>query len=314
VTDANLLLGYLAADSRLAGDVALDESAARAAISALADSLGLGELEAAEGIVRVANQEMVRALRVVTVERGVDPRRFALLPFGGAGPMHAAAIAAELGIERILCPRAGGVLSALGLCASERRRDTARTVMLSGTDFSAERVAAEVEELASQLGAPAEDAEPEVIYEMRYAGQAFELPVPGSPRPDPADLATRFERAHEERYGHRDPDGEIVLVHIHLALVAPGPSLRLGAAEDGGLRRGSRRARFGGEWMETPVLGGERGSGERATGPAIFELPEATFVLPPGWRAEVDDAGTIVAEAMSSFDRYADETRQRGPK
>ncbi len=78
----------------------------------------------AEGIVRVANQEMVRALRVVTVERGVDPRRFALLPFGGAGPMHAAAIAAELGIERILCPRAGGVLSALGLCASDRRRDT----------------------------------------------------------------------------------------------------------------------------------------------------------------------------------------------
>ena len=82
---------------------------------------------------------MVRALRVVTVERGIDPRGFALLPFGGAGPMHAAAIAAELGIERILCPRAGGVLSALGLCASERRRDTARTVMLSGAELSAER-------------------------------------------------------------------------------------------------------------------------------------------------------------------------------
>ena len=82
---------------------------------------------------------MVRALRVVTVERGVDPRGFALLPFGGAGPMHAAAIAAELGIETILCPRAGGVLSALGLCASERRRDTARTVMLSGAELSAER-------------------------------------------------------------------------------------------------------------------------------------------------------------------------------
>ena len=85
---------------------------------------------------RVANQEMVRALRVVTVERGIDPRRFALLPFGGAGPMHAAAIAAEIGIERILCPRAGGVLSALGLCASDRRRDTSRTVMLSGADLT----------------------------------------------------------------------------------------------------------------------------------------------------------------------------------
>ena len=87
---------------------------------------------------------MVRALRVVTVERGVDPRGFALLPFGGAGPMHAVAIADELGIGRVLCPRAGGVLSALGLCASERRRDTARTVMLAGEELSAERVAAEV--------------------------------------------------------------------------------------------------------------------------------------------------------------------------
>ncbi len=152
VTDANLLLGSLAADSTLAGGVPLDFDAARTAVGALADSLGLGELETAEGIVRVANQEMVRALRVVTVERGIDPRRFALLPFGGAGPMHAAAIAAELGIERILCPRAGGVLSALGLCASDRRRDTTRTVMLSGADLSAERIAAEVDELTLRLG------------------------------------------------------------------------------------------------------------------------------------------------------------------
>ena len=104
MTDANLLLGNLAADSTLAGGIALDVEAAGAAVGALADSLGLDKLEAAEGIVRVANQEMVRALRVVTVERGIDPRRFALLPFGGAGPMHAAAIAAEIGIERILCP------------------------------------------------------------------------------------------------------------------------------------------------------------------------------------------------------------------
>ena len=136
VTDANLLLGNLAADSTLAGGVALDAEAAERAVGALAAELGLDPLETAAGIVRVANQEMVRALRVVTVERGVDPRRFALLPFGGAGPMHAAAIAEELGIERLICPRAGGVLSAFGLCASDRRRDTARTVMLSGHDLT----------------------------------------------------------------------------------------------------------------------------------------------------------------------------------
>jgi N-methylhydantoinase A len=298
VTDADLLLGNLAAGSTLAGGVPLDLSAARAAVGALADSLGLAELETAEGIVRVANQEMVRALRVVTVERGIDPRRFALLPFGGAGPMHAAAIAAELGIERVLCPRAGGVLSALGLCTSDRRRDTTRTVMLGGEDLSAERIAAEVEELASSLQFPAYDAgndKLEVVYEMRYAGQAFELSVPGSTQPDPADLIERFEHAHEERYGHRDPDGEVMLVDIRLALVEPGPRPQLSAASTGELREGSRQVRFDGEWIETPILRGEPPVGLTRDGPVIFELPESTLVLPPAWSAEVDEAGTIHA-------------------
>ncbi len=296
VTDANLLLGKLAADSTLAGGVALDASAAAEVVGTMAASLGLDELETAEGIVRVANQEMVRALRVVTVERGVDPRRFSLLPFGGAGPMHAAAIAEELGIGRILCPGAGGVLSALGLCASDRRRDTTRTVMLSGEDLTAERIAAEVVELTARLGEDLESAEPEVVYEMRYAGQAFELPVPGTSRPDPADLAARFEQAHEDRYGHRDPDGEVVLVHIRLAMVAPGPRPRLAAAGEGRLRELARRVRFAGEWVDTPVLRGEPGAGLRFEGPIVFELPEATFVVPPGWSGEIDESGTIVAE------------------
>lgn len=299
VTDANLLLGNLAADSTLAGGVALDVDAAAAAVGTLAESLNLGELETAAGIVRVANQEMVRALRVVTVERGVDPRRFALLPFGGAGPMHAAAIAAELGIERILCPRAGGVLSALGLCASDHRRDTSRTVMLSGEALNAERIADEVDELASSLHLPASQAGKcrlEVIYEMRYAGQAFELPVPGSRRPDPTDLAARFEQAHEKRYGHRDPDGEVVLVDIRLAQVTPGPRPRLAATPENSLRESERPVHFEGEWIQTPILHGEPPAGHEAEGPVVFELPEATFVVPPGWRTKIDDAGTILAD------------------
>jgi N-methylhydantoinase A len=295
VTDANLLLGRLAPDSELAGGVLLDVEAARAAVGDLATSLGLDEIETAEGIVRVANQEMVRALRVVTVERGVDPRRFALLPFGGAGPMHAAAIAAEMGIERILCPRSGGVLSALGLCASDRRRDTTRTVMLSGSDLTAGRIAAEVDDLASGLEGGMPGAEPEVVYELRYAGQAFELPVPGDVRPEPADLAERFAAAHEELYGHRDPEGEVVLVHIRLAMVAPGPQPRLTAATGSDLEESSRDVRFDGGWIETPVLRGEPSAGLATEGPAIFELPEATFVLSPGWCAEVDGSGTIRA-------------------
>jgi len=294
VTDANLLLGRLAADSKLAGDVTLDASAAADAVGALAASLGLDEIETAEGILRIANQEMVRALRVVTVERGIDPRRFALLPFGGAGPMHATAIAAELEIGRILCPRAGGVLSALGLCASDRRQDTARTVMLSGAEFNAERVAAAVEDLIAGLdGNP--EAKPEVVYEMRYAGQAFELPIAGSTSPDPADLAERFAAAHEELYGHRDPEAEVVLVHVRLAMIAPGARPGPSAAA-GEIERGSRRVCFEGDWIETPILRGEPGAATREQGPVIFELPESTLVIPPGWATEVDGAGTIVAE------------------
>ncbi len=297
VTDANLLLGRLAADSKLAGGIGLDTDASRAAVRTLAESLALAELETAEGIVRVANQEMVRALRVVTVERGVDPRRFALLPFGGAGPMHAAAIAAELGIDRILCPRASGVLSALGLCASDRRRDTTQTVMLSGSDLTAERIAAAVEGLVARLdGNSLPGAEPEVVYEMRYAGQAFELPVSGSARPDPAELIERFEQAHLERYGHHDPDGEVVLVHIRLAMVLPGPRPRPAAAPAGQLEESTREVRFDGTWMQTQVLRGEPAAGLSAEGPVIFELPEATLVLPPGWSGRVDDTGTVIAE------------------
>jgi N-methylhydantoinase A len=298
VTDADLLLGYLAPDSALAGGVELDGEAAAAAVKRLAETLGIGELEAAEGIVRVANQEMVRALRVVTVERGVDPRRFALMPFGGAGPMHAAAIAGQLGISRILCPRASGVLSALGLCASERRRDVARTVLWSGDELSRERIASLVEELAKRAGEGMDGAEPEATFEMRYRGQAFELAIAGSPEPDPGELEERFAAAHEERYGYRDPEGVVELVNVRLAMVVPGPEPRPAAAP-GGLRESSRRARFSGRWLDARVLRGEPAADAEAEGPAIFELPEATLALPPGWSARVDEAGTIVAELAS---------------
>jgi N-methylhydantoinase A len=296
VTDANLLLGYLAPDSDLAGGVALDLDAARRAIVSLGEQIGLGEIEAAEGIVRVANQEMIRALRVVTVERGVDPRGYALLPFGGAGPMHAAALAEELEITRLVCPRASGVLSALGLIAAGHRRDTARTVLLSADEITRERVAAEVRALSEPLLTGMEDADLEVVYELRYRGQAFELPIPGPPEPDPDRLAEDFAREHEARYGYRDPEGRLELVTIRVSAVEPGPEPRPRASAGGRLEEGQREARFGGGWAETRVLRGEPEAGYAVEGPCVFELPEATLVLPPGWNASVDEAGTITAE------------------
>ncbi len=296
VTDANLLLGNLAADSRLAGGVELDADAASEAVRALADSLGLGELETAEGIVRIADQEMVRALRVVTVERGVDPRRYALLPFGGAGPMHAAAIAAELGIERILCPRAGGVLSALGLCASDRRRDTSRTVMLEGGELSAERIAAEVarpdrrdRRRAGGRGAGAGLRDALRGPGLRAAGAGAARARPGRPgralRARPRG-ALRPSRQRGRGRPRRHPPGDGL----------PGPRPRPAAPDRSELTETSRRVRFGGEWVETPILRGEPPAGTEAAGPVVYELPEATFVVPPGWTTEVDGAGTIVAE------------------
>jgi N-methylhydantoinase A len=252
--------------------------------------------------VRVANQEMVRALRVVTVERGVDPRGLALMPFGGAGPMHAAGIAEQLDIGSILCPRASGVLSALGLCASDRRRDTARTVMLSEEEMTVERVAREVDQLIAVTAEGMDAAEPRVEYEMRYRGQAFELAVPGPARPDPSDLVERFAAEHEARYGYRDPDGAVELVNIHLAMVVDGPALRPTAAE-AEPEESRREARFGGQWVSTRVLRGEPAAGAAAEGPVIFELPEATLVLPPGWSATVDAAGTIVADRSTESEQ-----------
>ena len=295
-TDANLLLGYLPPRSALAGGVELDAEAARRAVAGLGDELGLGELKTAAGIVRVANQEMVRALRVVTVERGIDPRRFTLLPFGGAGPLHVAALADELGISRIACPRASGVLSAAGLIAAGHRRDVTKTLLLSGDEITAERLASEVRGLAEQAAKGLDGAEIEVVYELRYAGQAFELPVPGPPDPDPARLRDGFEAEHESRYGYRDPEAGLELVNVRVAAVVPGPELSPRAAGGETIERSTREAVFDGEAVETQVLRGEPSEDTEAEGPCVFELPEATLVLAPGWSARVDAAGTIMAE------------------
>ncbi len=297
VTDANLVLGYLSGDAPLAGGVALDREASERAIGELARELALEPPACAEGIIRVANAEMLRALRVVTVQRGIDPRRYALLAFGGAGPLHAAAIAAELGITQIVCPRASGVLAALGLVVSPRRRDVQRSVFLSGDALTGDAVA----EVVAELGAAAREQlkEPEselrAVYELRYRGQAFELAVEGALEPDPAELREAFEALHEERYGYRDDDQELELVTLRVSATLPGAEVSLDEAGDGDgeLERGRRTATLDGEEIELAVLRGTPPPGTAIEGPAVVELPESTLLVPPGWSGEVDDTGTI---------------------
>jgi N-methylhydantoinase A len=295
VTDANLLLGYLAPDSPLAGGVSLDLDAAERTIHGLADELELEPLACAEGIVRVANAEMVRALRVVTVERGIDPRRYALLAFGGAGPLHAAAIASELGIDRIMCPRASGVLAALGLGVSQRRRDVQRSVLLSGERLNSDAITAAVEELAGRareaLGEP--QAHIDAVYELRYRGQAFELPIAAGPSPAPEELRRRFEAAHQERYGYRDPEQQLELVTIRVSATVPGADVELSAADDGQPPRTRREATLHGERLGLEVLRGAPPPGTEIVGPMVIELPESTLLVPPGWSGAVDATGTI---------------------
>ena len=296
VTDANLVLGYLASDAPLAGGVRLDRAAAERAIGGLARELGLPAPACAAGIVRVANAEMVRALRVVTVERGIDPRRYALLAFGGAGPLHAAAIAEELGIETIVCPRASGVLAALGMVVSPRRRDVQRSVFLSGDALTREAVAAHVRRLGERartaLGSP--KAELRATYELRYRGQAFELAVDAPTAPSPEELRRGFEAAHEDRYGYSDPEQELQLVTIRVSATEPAAEVELASsAPEPHVETGQRTALISDAEVELEVLRGSPAPGTRIEGPAIVELPESTLLVPPHWSGEADRAGTI---------------------
>src|SRR4051812_36307634 len=285
VTDANLLLGLLADDAPLAGGIALDRAAASRAVNGLGHELGLTQQETAEGIVRVANAEMIRALRVMTVERGVDPRALALMAFGGAGGLHAAAIARELGITRILCPRASGVLAALGLVVSERRRDVQRSVLLAGEDLTTEAIRREASRLAAQAG----HEHVRHVAELRYRGQAFELSVELTD-PDAEALRAAFHRAHERAYGYSDPEVEVELVTLRATATTPGATIDADA--QGTAQRGRRRTILG----DTEVIRGEPAPGEAIAGPAVVELPEATLAVPDGWAGEVLNDGTIRIE------------------
>jgi N-methylhydantoinase A len=225
VTDANLLLGRL--PPRLAGGLELDGDAAERALSGIEPS----------DVVDVVNAEMLRALRVVSVERGHDPAEFALVAFGGAGPLHACELADELGIRTVLVPESAGVLSALGLVASDERRDRVETRLVP---------LAEAGELPDEGEA-----------DLRYRGQSFELTIPlGS------QLAARFHRAHEDRYGYADPSREIELVAVRRADVRPAPPLAL-----------------------------PRADALHVVGPAVLEQAGSTAWIPPGWVGVRDGDG-----------------------
>jgi N-methylhydantoinase A len=293
VTDANLLLGYLADGARLGGDVVLDRAAAEAALVRVGEPLGLDALETARGVVRVADAEMVRALRVVSVERGLDPRGFALVAFGGAGGMHACSLAEELGIATVLVPRASGVLSALGLAISDLRRDYVKP-FLRGLD-DVDDLDDAFSELESLARSELEDSELRRQADLRYRRQSFELTVEAE---GVEQLADAFHAEHERRHGYAMPDEPVELVALRLVATVPVRKPELREPPAAAVSEPERRdASFGGDWVSVQVHRREEmGAGSAVAGPAIVEFAEATCVIRPGWGGGVDAAGMLVLE------------------
>ncbi len=300
VTDANLVLGYIGGSTSLGGEMSLDEAAAHDALADLADEAGMdGPLAAARGVYRVANANMTRAIRSVTVERGYDPRKFGLVAFGGAGPMHAISIADGLDIDRVIIPRASGVLSAYGLLAADEKRDAVRTFQRPVADVDPDAVDAVYEELSAELLAEVSDRERATVTcsaDLRYAGQSFELTVDVDRPFDAEDARARFGDAHESAYGYR-ADEPVELVNCRVTTTVPRSEPSLEYTGGGDARKGTRDATFADGTHETPVYGRERlAPGDAVDGPAIVEGDESTIVVPPAWEVQVRDDGALLAQ------------------
>lgn len=296
VSDANLLLGYLDDGVVLGGEITLRHAEAERVLARVAARLRLHEIEAALGVRRVANAEMARALRLITVERGLDPRDFALCAFGGAGPLHACDLAGELGIRTVLVPRACGVLSALGLALADLRRDVTEAFPKDLSAVSRSELHDRFESLEQRAAKGLAGASCERRADLRYRGQAYELTVAAA---DFENLAAAFHEEHARRYGYSVPEGAIEVVSLRV--VAIESVARTHPPEPPATGEGpaaARRAFLGEGWIEVELWRrSDLGAGSKIVGPAIVEFDDATCLVPPAWNGEVDDAGTLVLEA-----------------
>jgi N-methylhydantoinase A len=307
VTDANVVLQTLNPSHLLGGRMPIDRRRAEAAIATLAERLGLALMATAQGIISVVTANMAKAIRVISVQRGHDPREYTLVAFGGAGPLHAARLARELEIPRILVPRYPGILCALGLLLSDLKTNCAQTRLIPATPESVSRMTATWEELEARADAwfeqegiaPAARTLRRTV-DMRYAGQNYELPVPFPDEPvGPAllkALTAGFERAHEQMYGYIAMEEPIQIVTFRLEAVGAVRHAELPvharattavtAAKVGEREVWLAEARG---FVACSVYDRERlGPGHRIDGPAIIEQMDATTLLLPRQTAIVD--------------------------
>jgi len=316
VTDASLVLGYLDADYFAGGALRLEVDKARAAIAPLAERMGASVETAALGVHRVVNAQMAEAMRLVSIGRGIDPRDYTLLPLGGAGPIHAAALAAELGIARIVVPPHPGVLSAAGLlCAPiEHELSAAFPRPLAGADWAeVEAALAALDQVCARLMAAEGVATDSVAIrhfaDVCYIGQGYHLEIPLHPKgvdsePEPLAAFYRdFLVAHDRVYGHATeaPARFVNLRAVHRLAVAP-PAFAAPASSSARRRRGRRVLIDAAIGPETATVIDRAGlaPGEKIPGPAIVEQPDTTTLIPTGWRGRAESGGNLLLERVSS--------------
>ncbi len=313
VTDANLLLGRLLPDRFLGGRIALDRDRVVGLMQALAGQINTDAHQTALGINRVVNANMEQAIRKISLERGYDPRLFTLVPFGGAGPMHACELAQELGIPRILVPSNPGILSALGVAIADIVKDYSRTVMLRRADLDRSRIDEEFQGMEGQArtemageGLDVDKMAVRRFLDVRYVGQSFELTVDYPSRPTKTDLAKvigdNFYKAHLRRFGYADraEPVEVVNLRLKLEVAMEKPSVQpqsTGAADSAHALIGEAEVVFQEGALASPLYQRDQLTcGNTVSGPALIIQMDSTTVLTPGWGGVVDPFGNLLLE------------------
>ena len=310
VTDANLVLGRLDPDYFLGGLMQLDMPATEAAMAAsVATPLGLSIQAAAQGILTVTNANLGAAVRLSLFEKGLDPREFALLSFGGAGGLHATDVAAEMGIREVIFPVEPGTLSAYGILYSDLVQDLARSRVIPAQEAHladilamAEALRAEADAALAQDGVAAGAREVAIAADMRYHGQAFELLVPWPELPDLGALRRRFHAMHKQRFSYADEAEAVEIVTLRAIATGrlPKPATQQAAPADRPARKGSRRVFDAGAWQAVPVW--DRAAlteADRIDGPAIVEEAFATHWIGRGWTAALGATGALIARSAA---------------
>ena len=303
VTDANVVLGRFRPDLALGGEIKLDEDAALNAVSTLGDQLELSPERMAEGIIRLAVARMTATVKEISVMRGLDPRDFTLFAYGGAGPLHAADIAEELGITRIVIPPMPGTFSAFGLLTADTRYDITQTRLtklydtdLAGLEEILAPMRAEARDRLHRDGFGEADIRLQVYLDMRFVGQAFELttPMPDSPR-HIAEITEAFQTIYEERYAQKD-SGPCEIVSFRVVGFGSGPviDLPVKSGDTEASPTAIRPISFNSQFVDTPIYHRvELPAHSLISGPAIIEEDGATTVIPPRFSASVDKYGIL---------------------